>query len=1019
MIKKKLAQIHKEHNGYVSDKWELYLDEYDRIFQKYRDSPIRLLEIGIQNGGSLEIWEKYFSMAQKIVGCDINTKCNNLTYRNPKIKYIIGNANEAEVSKKIFNESKYYDIIIDDGSHVSNDIIVSFTKYFPLVGDNGVYVIEDLHCSYWTQLQGGIFEPFSSISFLKLLADIINYEHWGISKKRSDVLSEICSKYGCDIDDKTLSLIHSVEFVNSMCIITKRAAVNNTLGKRMVGGSFEMVLEGHKPLSNIPYKLPEIYHQPESTWISQYSIADELSKTKILISEKDEEIVRVKKELFSQNEEVAKFKTIIKNLQNSGSWRLTRPLRAARNLTRGIIWKPITELYYRTLNICINKTRGYLYKDLYLFNKNNPNIFIHLDKPKSKLLICRDLTVISGWSVNTETSNSTNIRIRIGKDIYNGSKVPRLDVGDALSSICKTPLNVGFVAVCKVPLGINKILIESTDEKGEWMPIYKLFIIRDFWSKNPIDNFQKWIVFNDRKLKKEKNEISKHIQIMPYKPTFSIVIDVQYGTKNLEKTRKGIENQLYNLYDVSLLVGRKKYLQKKTRKQDRKLTQLTSQSIQSDFVIVLHPGECLSPNALYEFASIANQALETDIIYADEDVIDYKGERSSPFYKPAWSPDYLETFNYIGFPSCYKVEKLPNDFVYKSHYDMALRATESSLKIVHLPKILGHKLHTDDNNRSEYLKLQNIEALNSRLARTGRNGEVFEHKKHKGCYLIDINRQDEPLISVVIPTAGKKLISNNQELDLITNVVSQLRNVSTYKNLQIIVVDNGDLTKEQTNILNNFDCIMLSYKEKTLNIPKKLNLGVSSATGEFLLLMNDDIEFVSPDWIFRMISNFEKLHVGVVGAKLVYPNGFTQHVGIVHNNGNPDHVRRLYPSDEAGYFFSTCGVRNYMAVTGAVMMTRRAIYRKVGGYSDELAISYNDADFCLKVRQLGLSIVYEPRAELIHMESVSRIPSCDFNERNWYHEKWAEVITSDLYYNEYFQTLASPTYDSTVNVRLL
>lgn len=227
------------------------------------------------------------------------------------------------------------------------------------------------------------------------------------------------------------------------------------------------------------------------------------------------------------------------------------------------------------------------------------------------------------------------------------------------------------------------------------------------------------------------------------------------------------------------------------------------------------------------------------------------------------------------------------------------------------------------------------------------------------------------------------------------------------------------MSEKQKQELAGYDCQRLTYTEPVFNIPKKLNLGATVANGELLLLMNDDIEILASNWIERMVEHFEKPHVGVVGAKLLYPDGRTQHVGVVHNSGNPDHVRRLFPGDEAGYYSSTCGVRNFMAVTGAVMMTLSNMYRKVGGYSEELAVSYNDADYCLKVQEEGLWSVYAPKVELTHMESQSRVASADICEVVWYQKRWAHYVISDPYYNEQFLTVASPTFVPHVNQRIL
>ena len=162
MSRKTLHQLYVEHIGKVSDKWSLYLTEYDRLFDVYRDRPVRLLEIGIQNGGSLEIWSKYFSNASALIGCDINPDCGHLSYDDPRTSVIVGDANTSEVRERVFQRSPQFDIIIDDGSHLSSDIIKSFALYFPRLVEGGLFVAEDLHCSYWNQFEGGLFYPYST-----------------------------------------------------------------------------------------------------------------------------------------------------------------------------------------------------------------------------------------------------------------------------------------------------------------------------------------------------------------------------------------------------------------------------------------------------------------------------------------------------------------------------------------------------------------------------------------------------------------------------------------------------------------------------------------------------------------------------------------------------------------------------------------------------------------------------------------------------------------------------------------
>src|SRR5271157_31160 len=224
---KNVVDLYMEHAGKVTDTWALYLDELDRLFSPYRSRPIRLLEIGVQNGGSLEIWGKYFTKAVSIVGCDIDQKCGQLEFPDDRISVVVGDANTNESENSILQKAQSLDIVIDDGSHMSGDVICSFARYFPHLSDGGMYIIEDLHCSYWNNYHGGLYNPLSSIAFLKRLVDIINYEHWRNNQKRSSLLAKFLADFNIEFDDFQLARIHSIEFINTLCIIRKSAPDKN------------------------------------------------------------------------------------------------------------------------------------------------------------------------------------------------------------------------------------------------------------------------------------------------------------------------------------------------------------------------------------------------------------------------------------------------------------------------------------------------------------------------------------------------------------------------------------------------------------------------------------------------------------------------------------------------------------------------------------------------------------------------------------------------------------------------
>jgi len=243
---KTLEQLYQEHRGKLSDKWSLYLTEYDRLFAPYQSRPVRLLEIGVQNGGSLEIWDQYFPNARKIIGCDIDPKCAALRYGSTRIGVVVGDANSDDCESKILQHAPTFDIIIDDGSHRSSDIIRSFGRYFPYLDVNGIYVAEDLHCSYWNNFEGGLYNPLSAMSFFKRLTDILNHEHWRNNKSANELLARFGNEFGVDFQNLDLSNVHSIEFMNSLCAIKTSASEKNTLGKRVIVGMDEYVTSGTK-----------------------------------------------------------------------------------------------------------------------------------------------------------------------------------------------------------------------------------------------------------------------------------------------------------------------------------------------------------------------------------------------------------------------------------------------------------------------------------------------------------------------------------------------------------------------------------------------------------------------------------------------------------------------------------------------------------------------------------------------------------------------------------------------------
>jgi len=229
-----IENIHNSNEGKVSNKWSSYLKYYDNLLRPLKDDEIKLLEIGIQNGGSLDTWGKYFSKAIKIVGCDIDEKCKLLNYEDPRIKVVVGDANANEIYQRLATDGPY-DVIIDDGSHLSEDIFINFLNYFPILKPGGIYIVEDTHAVYW-RTATNIHNKKNVFAFFKDLTDVINYEFWHKDQTIENLLgSYLTMPIPAFLKE---GWIQSIEFRNSIITVRKSNESNHhKLGQMTITGT--------------------------------------------------------------------------------------------------------------------------------------------------------------------------------------------------------------------------------------------------------------------------------------------------------------------------------------------------------------------------------------------------------------------------------------------------------------------------------------------------------------------------------------------------------------------------------------------------------------------------------------------------------------------------------------------------------------------------------------------------------------------------------------------------------------
>ncbi len=231
-----LANLYAEHNGKVSDKWSSYLTLYESELKHVRTTARSILEIGVQNGGSLEIWAKYFPAAQSIVGCDVNPKCANLVYADPRIHIVVGDATQPAVCQQVAMLADGFDVIVEDGSHIPREVILAFLRYWPHVKAGGVFIAEDLHCDYFPSHEGAISRRDIANRFFAELVHVINLEHWVGTTAISTLLREFALP---DVVDHAglAGSIASISFHNSIAIIRKASAPSDgLLGSRVIVG---------------------------------------------------------------------------------------------------------------------------------------------------------------------------------------------------------------------------------------------------------------------------------------------------------------------------------------------------------------------------------------------------------------------------------------------------------------------------------------------------------------------------------------------------------------------------------------------------------------------------------------------------------------------------------------------------------------------------------------------------------------------------------------------------------------
>lgn len=438
-----------------------------------------------------------------------------------------------------------------------------------------------------------------------------------------------------------------------------------------------------------------------------------------------------------------------------------------------------------------------------------------------------------------------------------------------------------------------------------------------------------------------------------------------------------------------------------------------------DYIAFTDHDDLLMPNALYECVAAVNQYPNAELIYTDEDKVSMDGkEHFDPHFKSDYNPDMLMGVNYICHLCVVKrslLEKtggLNSEFDGAQDYDFVLRASdmvESQENIIHVPKILyhwrAHKDSTAGNPESkDYAYKAGKRAIEAHLQRKGIEGEVSA-TEYTGMYRVKRAVKGNPLVSVIIPT--------KDHIDDLEKCLKSLEEVNAYDNMEYIIVENNSEKEETFQYYDRLQEEMpkakvVRWEETGFNYPAINNFGVSHASGEYILFLNNDTEVVNPDCIEELLSQCQRTEVGAVGARLYYEDGTIQHAGVILGIcGIAGHCFVGLPRENPGYMGRIILQQDYSAVTAACLMMRRDVFCEIGQFNEDYAVAFNDIDLCMRVRKAGYLVVYNPYAELNHYESKSRgYEDTDEKIQRFSSEierfklEWEEeLIKGDPYYN--------------------
>ena len=552
------------------------------------------------------------------------------------------------------------------------------------------------------------------------------------------------------------------------------------------------------------------------------------------------------------------------------------------------------------------------------------------------------------------------------------------------------------------------------------------------------DNYPEWIARYDTITDRDREQMREHLHSLPYQPLISILLPVyNVPERYLRAAIESVRKQVYSNWELCIADdnspnarvreviaeyaqqdARIKFLFREENGHISEATNSAATLAEGEFIGLLDHDDELREHALYMVVNELQKHRDADLLFSDEDKITEDGARHDPYFKSDWNPELFLCHNCVCHftvvrSSIFKaIGGFRKGFDGAQDWDLVLRVSESTTreKIRHIPHILYHWRVIEGSTAKEtsakpYVTAAQIKSVSEHLERRGDGGATVESIPAISMLRVRYKTpQPQPLVSLIIPTYN--------QVGLLEQCLDGILHRTNYTNIEVIIVDNRSDDPKTLAYLKELSArdsrVSVLRDEQPFNFSRLNNRAVAVAKGTIIGFLNNDIQVTHPEWLDEMVSNLVRKDIAAVGARLLFPNGTLQHMGVITGIGGvAGHMMKCMPMNSFGYFCRAILPQNLSAVTAACMLVKRDLFNAVGGFDEEsLAVAFNDVDLCLKLRREGHLIVVTPYAELLHHESISRgyedTPEKKARFKREYaamQKRWGRTLVEDPYYN--------------------